>query len=79
MSTPDTMTAKVDAYLDDRRRSGFALRVEGKELHRFAQFADEHHHRGALTLKLATQWASASRGQRPITAARRIEMLRGFC
>lgn len=78
MSTPETMAAKVDAYLDDRRHSGFALRIEGEQLHRFARFADQSDHRGSLTLKLAIQWASASRGQRPITAARRIEILRGF-
>lgn len=78
MSIPETMAAKVDAYLDDRRHSGFALRIEGEQLHRFARFADQADHRGSLTVKLAIQWASASRGQRPITAARRIEILRGF-
>ena len=78
MSAPQTMAAKVDAYLDERRHSGFALRIEGEQLHRFARFADQSNHRGSLTLKLAIQWASASRGQRPVTAARRIEILRGF-
>lgn len=78
MSTPDTMASKVDAYLADRRQAGFALRIEGEQLKRFARFADRSTHRGPLTVKLAMQWANASRQPKPITAARRIEVLRGF-
>ena len=78
MNVPDTLTAWIDAYLDSRRQAGFALTIEGQQLRRFARFADDADHRGPLTVKLAMRWATASRGRRPLTAARRIEVLRPF-
>lgn len=78
MNAPTTMHAKVESYLAQRRRAGYTLEVEGQQLFRFAQFADESGHRGPMTLALAIRWASASREQKALTAARRIEVLRGF-
>lgn len=78
MNPRAAMRTKVESYLACRRQAGFSLRVEGQQLLSFARFADHSGHRGPLTLKLAVTWASASRGQRPLTAARRIEVLRGF-
>jgi integrase len=78
MNTARTMAWKVDAYLAARRQAGFALRIEGEQLKRFARFADQRAPDGALTVKLATQWASASRRPGLLSAARRIEVLRGF-
>lgn len=72
------MAARVAAYLAERRQAGYALRIEGYQLARFARFADAAGHRGPPTLELAIGWASASHAQRPLTAARRIEVLRGF-
>lgn len=78
MNARDTMSSRVDAYLTSRRQSGFALRIEGEQLTRFARFVDASHYQGPLTVKLAMQWALASRRPKPLTAARRIEVLRGF-
>jgi integrase len=78
MSTTMTMAAKVERYLRQRRHAGFALKIEGKQLARFACFADEAGHQGPLTIKLAMKWAMASRRQKLLTAARRIEVLRPF-
>jgi integrase len=78
MNAAETMTTRVEAYLRQRRQAGFALRIEGAQLLRFAHFADRAGHRGALTMKLAVQWATASRQQKRLTAARRIEVLRPF-
>ena len=78
MSASSTISARIDAYLASRRHAGFALRIDGEQLGRFARFAQQAGHRGPLTVKLASQWASASRGRRPLTAARRIEVLRPF-
>ncbi len=78
MNTLAEMHTKVESYLACRRHAGFSLRTEGQQLLRFARFADRSGHRGPLTLKLAVTWASASSGQKPLTAARRIEVLRGF-
>ena len=43
------MVARVEAYLNARRKLGFQLRIEGGELLRFARYADSSGHRGALT------------------------------
>jgi integrase len=72
------LSARVDTYLADRRQAGFELRIEGEQLERFARFACRRGHRGPLTVKLARQWASDSRGHRLLTAARRIETIRPF-
>ena len=72
-----TWAARVAAYLAYRRSFGFGLSIEGGQLSSFARFADQ---RAAerLTLELAADWARASRHPRPISWARRIEVLRGF-
>ena len=78
MNAPHSMRALVESYLVHRRHAGFALRIEGQQLQRFAHFAEQAQHRGPLTLELAVRWATASHQHRPLTAARRIEVLRPF-
>jgi len=78
MSASSTLSARIEAYLASRRHAGFALKIDGEQLGRFARFAQQAGHCGPLTVRLASQWASASRGRRPLTAARRIEVLRPF-
>lgn len=78
MNTRTKLAAWVDSYLADRRHAGFALKIEGEQLMRFARFAEQAGHRGALTAKLAIQWASSSSSGKSLTAARRIEVLRPF-
>lgn len=77
MSAVSTWVARVGAYLDYRHNFGFKVTIDGGQLTSFARFADE---RGAtrITLELAADWARASRHPRPISWARRIEVLRGF-
>jgi integrase len=78
MNMHETFASRVEAYLDYRRQAGFALKIEGEQLARFARFADHLDHQGPLTVKLAEQWACASRRPTAFTAARRIEVLRPF-
>src|SRR4051794_35623044 len=78
MNVRSTMQCKVEAYLAERRQAGFVMRVEGQQLTYFARFIDATGYRGPLTIEIASRWASASRLGRRITAARRIEVLRGF-
>ncbi|MDJ0863350.1 MAG: tyrosine-type recombinase/integrase [Gammaproteobacteria bacterium] len=78
MNAQTNLRAEVNSYLTDRRRAGYALRIEGQQLLRFAQFAEQSGHQGPLTLELAVRWATASGGQQALTAARRIEVLRPF-
>jgi integrase len=77
MNAATTWAVRVEAYLAYRRSFGFELTIEGVQLASFAHFADQ---RGAahLTLELAANWARASLHPRPISWARRIEVLRGF-
>jgi integrase len=72
-----SMVALVEDYLTMRRQLGFALKISGHQLLRFARFADGKGHRGPITLKLATQWAR-SNAPRPITWSARIDVLRPF-
>jgi integrase len=78
MNGNSTMRARVQAYITERRAGGFALSIDEQQLLRFARFVDESSHRGPLTVQLASRWALASKGRRRLTAARRIEVLRGF-
>lgn len=52
--------------------------AEGKQLASFARFTDRSGYRGPITRDVASRWALASRQGRRITAAHRIEVLRGF-
>jgi integrase len=78
MNARSTMQCKVEAYLAERRRAGYKLVIEGQQLQYFARFTDGWRYRGPLTVEIASRWATASRLRRRITAARRIEVLRGF-
>jgi integrase len=78
MNARSAMRSKVEAYLAERRQAGFGLKIEGEQLERFARFTDDSGYRGALTTAVASRWALASKHGRRLTAARRIEVLRGF-
>jgi integrase len=78
MNARSTMRSKVEAYLAERRQAGFGLKIEGEQLARFARFTDGSGYRGAITIAVASRWALASKHGRRLTAARRIEVLRGF-
>ncbi|MEX2400895.1 MAG: tyrosine-type recombinase/integrase [Rhodothermales bacterium] len=67
----------VERYLEERRRLGFELRIAGAQLMNFARYADANDHRGPLTIDLQLAWAR-ERGTKPITWARRLEVVRPF-
>jgi integrase len=76
MNRWSTMHERVADYLTARRQLGFALRIEGEQLQRFARFADARTHRGAITVELALAWACASKRSGPIGRARRLGVVR---
>ena len=78
MNSHTRFSTWIDDYLAVRRRAGFRLETEGKQLRQFARFAEQLGHSGPLTVRLAIQWASDSHSGRALTAARRIEVLRPF-
>jgi len=73
-----TMTKQVEQYLASRRAMGFDLRGEGYQLHAFARFAEEAGHTGPLTTDLLLRWVQAAKNAGPVTAGRRVEVLRPF-
>lgn len=72
------MQSRVERYLAERRRLGFAMR--GTELQGFAQYVGAIGHRGPVTVELMTDWARRDkRGSKdPQTWARRLKKLRSF-
>jgi len=73
-----TMTKQVEQYLASRRAMGFDLRGEGYQLLAFARFAEEAGQTGPLTTDLLLRWVKGAKQPGPVTAARRIEVLRPF-
>jgi integrase len=73
-----TMMKQVKEYLASRRAMGFELRGAGYQLHAFARFAKENGHTGSVTTSLLLQWVQATKMPGPVTAARRVEVLRPF-
>ncbi len=50
-----SMVKYVQEYLEFKRKLGYQLYIEGKELLLFARYADQIEHKGSLTTELATQ------------------------
>ena len=48
-----TLLEAAEDYLRYRRQLGFALRIEGYQLCKFAQYADAQGHKGPITIELA--------------------------
>jgi len=79
MSTNLLIQKAVQRYLDERRQLGFDLRIAGRQLMRFARYADFHGHIGPLTIEIQLNWAREHvRRSGPITWARRLEVVRPF-
>jgi integrase len=72
------MTQLAKEYLVYRRKLGFALRIEGRQLLVFARWADGIGHRGPLTIDLALRWARLPLKAAPLYWARRLEVVRCF-
>jgi hypothetical protein len=79
MTPAPSMLSLAQAYLDERRRLGFALANPGTQLLSFARFADRTGHRGPLTVQLMRDWAQGeAKRANPANWARRLEILRRF-
>lgn len=78
MTRPTTTAKLVEAYVAQRRRLGFALRIDAGQLLAFARFVDETEHRGLVTPELVERWALLP-GARPRRfPARRVDVVRPF-
>jgi integrase len=72
------MVARVEDYLEHRRRLGYVLRGVDHQLRQFARYADTSGHRGPVTVELAVRWAKLPEGAKPQWWARRLAFVRGF-
>jgi integrase len=80
MSARVSLQARVEQYLAERRKLGFALRSMGPRLFSFAHYVAAVDHHGPLSVELMAAWArqaKAGRGDRS-TWARRLKALRPF-
>lgn len=79
MTPGPSMLSLAQDYLDERRRLGFALSIEGAQLLNFARFADRTGPRGPLTVQLMIAWAKGeAKRANPANWSRRLEILRPF-
>ena len=73
-----SLRAAVAYYLESRRKLGFALVKIGVQLNGLVRYAQETHHRGPLTTRLALDWAKLPQDANPLWWARRLDTVRRF-
>ena len=80
MSAATTLHARVERYLAERRRLGFALRSPAYALRSFARHVEAVGHRGSLTVEIMSDWArrDSHRSNDSRTWTRRLKRLRSF-
>jgi integrase len=76
--TTMTLSRQVEEYLAARRALGFELRGEGYQLCAFARFVRQQDETAPLTMDLVLRWVQGAANPGPMTAARRVEVLRPF-
>jgi integrase len=67
----------LEEYLAIRRTLGFKLRVDGRLLHRFVEFAEKEK-ASFITIKLALEWATQPINVQPAQWSNRLRMVRVF-
>lgn len=78
MNATRTMVNLAQEYLDYRRKLGSQLKIEGQQLVRFAEYADQSGHCGPITIELSLRWARMPADASPLYQARRLEVVRCF-
>ena len=72
-----SLRTALDEYLAVRRALGYQLRLTGRLLRRFVEFAD-HVHADYITAELALTWAIQPAHAQPAQWANRLAMVRRF-
>ena len=78
MKQEPTMVSLIEDYLAARRQMGFALEIAGTQLLAFGHFADAAEYLGPVTADLMVRWSQSSPQAKPLTSARRLEVLQPF-
>lgn len=73
-----TLVAWAEEYLCYRRKLGFQLKTEGRQLLDFARYADRQEGGGHLSIDLALRWARLPQNGSALYWARRLEVVRCF-
>lgn len=78
MNKEHRLTRQIEEYIAFKQGLGFQISTEAGELRRFARFAENQGHQGALTIDLALNWASEKPHYSRWYKARRLETVRTF-
>lgn len=78
MMREQTMVAWAEEYLNYRRKLGFQLKTEGRQLLDFARYVDNEGCDSHLSTDLAMRWARLPQNGSALYWARRLEIVRCF-
>lgn len=78
MKKNQSLRKAVAYYLQTRRKLGFALVTDGIQLAGLVRYAEQVHHRGPLTVRLALNWAKLPQQANRLWWARRLDAARRF-
>ena len=73
-----SMIKQAQQYLKFKRKLGYQLASEGKELLLFARYAEQIGHKGPVTTEIAVRWAKLPENADPVYWARRYEVVCRF-
>ena len=78
MNIHQKMVEQVKEYVAYRRKLGFKLLTEARQLLNFAKYADNLGHSGPITTELILKWARLPKNASLLYQARRVEVVRCF-
>jgi len=73
-----SMSNKVNRYIDYKQRLGYKFKTESFMLRCFARYADRHAPGKPVTVELALKWASSAKSENRRYHAKRLDALRAF-
>lgn len=72
------LTKQIEEYIEHKQSLGYQLKVESRELRRFAKYTRDIKHTGSLTVDLTMQWVSLDGNLSRWYMARRLETVHTF-
>lgn len=78
MKKNKSMATLAREYIAHRQRLGYQMRVVGRRVLQFVEFAKKSKHKGHITTDLAVRWACQNQTSFPLHCARRLQFVRCF-
>lgn len=72
------LTKQIEAYIEHKQSLGYQLKIESRELRRFAKYLMDIEHTGSLTVDLTMQWVTLDANISRWYMARRLETIHSF-